>query len=148
MSAPNAGLAVQFIDGYARNVTRRYRVDETTLAGIITARTTIKNALLVLVDGAVFVVRAWVRYAFSDSAADDGANVDEGATFSCDLGDGRTGAFKIPTIDKGFIAGDGSVSMEDTEIIALVALFEGAAPRFLVSDGEAVVSVVSGRLDT
>lgn len=150
MSVPASGCSIQSIDFYGRTATRRYRFAATTYANMVTAVAAVLAAIQVLTDCAHLVTRAWVRVAYSGTEAAEGSNVDEGFTFAFDLGDARTAVFKVPApvVDDTFVTTDGTLDLTQTEFVTFLDFFEGGAPRILLSDGEPVVAIISGRLDT
>lgn len=143
------GVSIKYLDVYGRTATRRYRtVDQTNLADANDVAELVVGAVSDLILGGIILARKWRREVYA-GALTGLANLDEGATFNCDLGGGTWGFVKLPAPKKSnYVLADGSVDMANADVAAFAALFTGAAPRFVVSDGEAVLAIPSGKLDT
>jgi hypothetical protein len=76
-----------------------------------------------------------------------GANVDEGATLVVSkVGSTKRANLKVPGPVAGVRNADGTINITATEITNFIANFQ-AAGDFLISDGEVLDDVISGRLD-
>lgn len=73
------------------------------------------------------------------------ANMDAGATISCDLGGGKRAALKIPAPEVTILNADGSVDLTDALVTALES--EYLSGDVTISDGEVVLDFLSGKLD-
>lgn len=82
---------------------------------------------------------------FENETPNAGSNIDEGLTFSLDLGNAKTGTLKIPGPLKTSVQPDRSVDLTETDIAALLDNWVGGP--FLISDGETAVSAIKGVLD-
>lgn len=82
---------------------------------------------------------------FENETPAAGSNVDEGLTFSLDLGDDKSAALKIPAPSKVAVNSDRSVDLTDGDISNLLDNWINGP--FLISDGETAIGVIKGTLD-
>ena len=142
-----AHLAVTLRDAYGRTTTKRY---ETTAATVSAAQGALDDLLDSLADvsdlgqiKALFECPMVVTTPVTPVAL---SNIDVGATLHCQLVSAMGYGLKVPGIKAILLNADGSVKIGETAITTFVANFE-AAGAFLVSDGEVIAALLSGKLD-
>lgn len=137
-------LTVQLGDDYGRNTHKHYELDVTDFATAVT------ECGLFLIDLAAITKLEVITYtiaqktAYSDSVT-AGANKDAGVTLSVRKTDGEKAIIKVPDLVAGLVLGDGTVDIAAATIIAF--LDNWISDNFLVSDGEVVEALLSGKLD-
>lgn len=93
-----------------------------------------------------------VNYVLEDNtqtvAGADPSNVDVGATFRFTKSQGGYGSHKIPgfPIAKA-VAGSGAIPIDDADVVDYFDLFK-AGGSLLLDDGENLVALVAGKMDT
>lgn len=133
------------VDAYGRTTTKRYEGTSTLMADAITRSASLLGDLLALSDiGSLKIT--YSQDEISSSAAATGANLDAGMTLHCRLDNGKMYPLKVPVPDATVINADGSIDISNTLVTDFVANFM-LAGYFRVSEGNYVVSVVSGELD-
>ena len=85
-----------------------------------------------------------LRSNYSD-AVSAGANLDEGITLSVELASGKKAPIKVPAPVKSMVDAAGSVDITDTLVTDFVDNW--LVGNFLLSDGETVAQLLSGKLD-
>jgi len=137
---------LSLIDSMGRVVTKRIETNQTTLvdaAGAITDY---------LVDLEAVTDLGSIGSSYSEIGAGDtfsvtsGSNVDTGATFKVLTGTGKKAAHHVPGFKQSLAGGNGEIDVTGNEVVAYFANFlTGGELR--LSDGEYVVSVISGKMD-
>lgn len=138
-------VSFTLVDAYARNSTKRFEGEATTLAQAQT------DATALLADLAAVTLMGAYRRTFSvaesvSEAVEAGANVDAGGTLHCRLDNGKQYALKIPAINPALVNPDGSIDITATAITDYVANFE-AAGAYKVSEGNVITEILYGELD-
>jgi hypothetical protein len=141
---PVYDVSVRVRDAYNRSSTKRYQLDTTDHATAVTEVASFCADLAAAMEAEILEHSVALRTAYSDSAL-AGANLDEGITLSVELTSGKKAVIKIPAPVKSPVNADGSVDITD----ALISDFidNWLVGNFLVSDGETVASLLSGKLD-
>lgn len=138
-------VSFTLVDAYARNSTKRFEGEATTLAQAQT------DATALLADLAAVTLMGTYKRTFSVSesvseAVETGANVDAGGTLHCRLSNGKQYALKIPAIDPALVNADGSINIAATAITDYVANFQTAG-AYTVSEGNVITEILYGELD-
>lgn len=140
-------VAVTLKDAFGRSTTKRFEAEAATVANAQTYTDALLAALALVSDlghvKAVFEVPLTITVPV---AAVTGANVDVGATLHTTLASAKGYGLKIPSVKLSLIESDGRVDIADTDVVDYVAMFLSSG-HWNVSDGEHIVSVVSGELD-
>lgn len=131
-------------DAYGRRTRKTFELSVADYAGALARQTTLLAALANMCEAEIVSSKVWSEAAYTD-AVDAGANIDEGVTFSCDLGGGKSAALKIPSPVNSILNTDGTVDMTDGIVTALETEF--LSGEVLISDGETVLDFTSGKLD-
>jgi hypothetical protein len=133
------------VDDYGRSLTKGVETVDTVIATAITHVTAYLTALHAVSDAGWQKQDYLADGVITESPA-EGANRDVGATLRVTLDNGRNYAFRIPMIAAAMLNADGSVKIDDADILALVALFETAG-YLRVSDGNYITAILGGSLD-
>ena len=140
-------ISITLRDIYGRTTTKRFESVSTTVSAAQADATAILGALEDVSDlGQVKVEMTFVATIATPVGPVALSNVDTGATLHTTLVSNKGYALKIPGIKSGMIGPDGRIDIDAEEMVAYVALFEGAA-HFRVSDGDQISSVQYGELD-
>lgn len=141
---PVYDVSVKMRDAYGRQTTKRFQTNETDHATAVTAVSGFCADLAALSEAEILEYSVALKTAYTDSPA-AGANLDEGITISVELDSGKRAVVKVPAPVKSPINGDGTLDITDT----LVSDFTDnwLVGNFLLSDGETVAQVLSGKLD-
>jgi hypothetical protein len=138
-------VTFSLVDDYARSASKRFEGEATTLVqAAIDAGSLMTDFLAVSGMGTTLVT--YRQAEVENNAASTGANLDAGATIHCRLENGKGYAFKIPAIKSSLLNPDGTVNISDAAITDFVANFQLSGP-YRVSEGNYVVSILSGELD-
>lgn len=137
-------LTVFLRDAYKRRTRKRYQLEVVDHAQALVRAASLVDAISAAVGSEVLKYTVAQEVAYTDTV-EVGANVDEGVTFSADLGAGKTAAIKLPSPIAGYINGDGTINMTHSAITDFESEF--LSGEVLVSDGEVVLDLVSGKLD-
>lgn len=139
-------VTLKLRDSFGRETTKRIETNETVLSDAETAVATLLTDLAAITDleciGSVYSSKK-----AADTFAGAGtSNVDVGATFSVLTGTGKRASHKVPGFPLSKVEAGGTIDVTDVDVAAYFALFEtGGSLR--LSDGEYIVSVLSGQLD-
>lgn len=131
-------------DAYTRKGTKRFQLEVVDHAAALTRAASLVGALANIMEAEIVKYTVWQEVAYSDTL-DAGANKDEGATFSCDLGAGKEAALKIPSPLHSIRNADGSIDLLDAAVTGLESEF--LSGEVLISDGEVVLDFLKGTLD-
>lgn len=132
-------------DAYSRFGKKEFEGVDTVLADAKT------SAAALLSDFGAVSDLGVVRETYTDEvlvfgAAQAAANLDTGGTIRVRLNDGSVGIIKIPGIKASLVNVDGTIKVDDEDILAYVANFESSG-KYRISDGQYVVGIISGKLD-
>lgn len=136
--------SLTFLDAYTRKTTRTY---ELVATAYVDARAA---ADALLVDVQALTLGGVIRDQLSEvediaTAPGAGSNVDVGVTIQMSLGGSKVASINFPMPIAAAINSDSSLNLTQTQVANFLANFTGG--DVLVSDGEAVVSVLKGKLD-
>jgi hypothetical protein len=139
------GVSIQLIDDYGRTTTRRYENTQALAADALT------DVAALIVDFLAVSDLGTVKHdicvaTVAANGAQSGANKDVGGTLHVRLNNGKLYPLKIPGIKDAMLNADGSIKIDDEDVIAYVANFLTGG-TFRVSEGNYVTDIVSGELD-
>lgn len=141
---PIYDVTVTLRDAYNRTTTKRFQTDETDHAAAVSAANLFCADLSAITEAEIIAYTVGLKTAYTD-AVSAGANLDEGVTLSVELTSGKRAVIKVPAPVKSPVNPDGSVDITDTLVTDF--LDNWLVGNFLLSDGETVSSLLSGRLD-
>jgi len=136
---------ITMVDDYGRSLTKGVETVDTVLATAITHVGAYLTALNAVSDGG-WQKQDYLSAGVVTQAPGTGANRDVGATLRVSLDNGKNYAFRIPMPKAGIINADGSIDIADSDVLALIALFESSG-YLRVSEGNYVTGVLGGSLD-
>lgn len=119
------------------------------IADVISAASGLMSALAAVTDAAIVSYR--VSEVYEDSAVSPAGEVEEQALLVVNTDDGKKALMRIPAPNVGIFAASSGpnynvVDINDATLLAYIAEFEaGAGVEFLISDGQTVASLVSGK---
>lgn len=131
-------------DAYNRRSTKRFQISVIDHPTAVTAMADFCADLAAATEAEILEHSVALKTTYSDTA-DAGANLDEGITLSAELTSGKRAVIKVPAPVKTPVNADGTVDITNAIITDLAANFTSGV--FLVSDGETVSSILSGKLD-
>jgi hypothetical protein len=143
-------VTLHFKDHWNREASKRFELDETTLADAIDAVSGVGGLLTAL--NAVTNLQ-YLKATFSQDdatgafagSADTLNSRDIGATFTVMCANGKKAAVKVPGFIGTLANDDGSINVSGSEVAALFAHF--ITGNFKVSDGQAITEVLKGSMD-
>jgi hypothetical protein len=145
-------LDVTLADAYGRKTRKHYETEDISGADLgaeyLAAQafaTTLMAALANLSEAEILYYNLGSETTFTDTA-DAGANKDEGITVQAKKLDNKLASLKVPAPVNSVIDPDGTVDLTDALVTAYFNHFL-VGGGFTCSDGENIVSLVSGRLD-
>lgn len=127
---------------------RKYRTSLNISAADVGAAETVLAAQAVLMSNVTELEVLWTTLSIKTVITDTvtaGANKDEGATFSVRKANNERSPVRIPGPIQAMRLGDGTIDLTNTDVIAYFAPYLNG--DILVSDGELVTEVKSGKLD-
>jgi len=133
-------------DAYQRQCTKQWDGVATTVAQAHTDA----DALAVdleAVSGAGVAKHIVSQETLLSPTVASGSNLDAGGTLHCRLDNGKLYPIKIPAINPAVVLSDGNIDITDALILAFVAHFQSGG-EFTVSEGDLVVTIEGGELDT
>lgn len=143
---PVYNVNVEIVDAQNRKTSKNYETqDLADFAAALVAADTLVDALALITEGDILSYIVSQRIVYTDTVT-AGANADEGGTFVLRKADNRHCAHKIPMPIAAIRQPDGSLDIEDASVIAYFGNFMDAGD-FVMSDGEVVTTVISGKLD-
>lgn len=119
------------------------------LADVVTAAGTLMTSLAAVTDAAIVAYR--VSEVYEDAVATPAGEIEEQALLVVNTDDGKKALMRIPAPNVGiFTAASGPnynvVDINDAALLTYIGEFQtGAGVEFLVSDGQTVTSLVSGK---
>lgn len=131
-------------DAYGRNTSKKYLVEAVDVAAARTAASDMAADLAQLTEAQILWYTVAEKITYSDTV-DAGANKDEGVTFVVRKTDNEKATIKVPAPINAIFNTDGTVDLTNSAVSSFMANFLSGV--FLVSDGEVVDSLLSGRLD-
>jgi hypothetical protein len=138
-------ISVTYLDGYGRTTTRRVGTVSTTLTAAAADAAALIDAMADVSDlGTVkFSIEETTG---AEAAAGEGSNLDVGATLTVTLSNTKKFPFRVPGIKAAKLNADGTVKVDDADILTLIGLFDAEA-HLRVSEGDSIVNVLHGTLD-
>ena len=133
-----------FLDAYNTKTSRSYHITAADFAAARLIATNNLTTIQAIVLGAV-IKETLAEQNFIGGVPGAGANVDTGATFTWDMGSGKTASTNLPMPVPAIINVDRSINLADANVLAWTANYTDG--DILVSDGEVVQSVIHGELD-
>jgi hypothetical protein len=143
-----AKLSVSLVDAYGRTTKRVYGMDsQVDLATYLSVAAAYVDALQAVTDLGTVRVDIIIPSGEAQTAAQAGANVDRGGTFSgfIEDGNGKKASLKLPCPKLSLVNDDGSIPIEGA-VATWLAEFEDDGD-FTLSDGERVETWIAGSLD-
>lgn len=145
-------LSVTMMDAYGRTTRKLYKTEDISGADVgaeyLAAQgfaTTFLTALGNLTEAEILYYNLGREVVYSDSVV-AGANVDEGLTAVALKTNNKKVVIKVPAPINAVFNADGTLDITDGIVTAYMNHFIATA-GFTISDGENIVSLVSGRLD-
>lgn len=136
--------SVTLRDAYNRQTTKRYEVDAVDHTTALAEFNALCVDLAALSMAEIISYTCGLKTAYTDTVT-AGANLDAGITLSVEVSTGEKATLKVPAPVASVINTDGTVDVT----AALVADYvdNWITGNFLVSDGEEVSTLLSGKLD-
>lgn len=140
-------------DNYGRRTRKRYQTESfggvdagADFLSAIAAAQALQADLSALSEAEVLSFQISYNEQVADAVVGS-ANVDEGATLTVSkVGVSNRATMKVPAPIQGVRNGDGTIDVAAVEVTNFIANFQSAGD-FLISDGEVVDAVISGKLD-
>lgn len=138
-------VGLEMVDDYGRITTRRFSNTDTLVADALTSVGSLITDFLAVSDLGTVKHDVAVR-TVATNAATAGANKDVGGTLHCRLDNAKMYALKIPGVKASMVNTDGSLKIDDEDIVAYVANFLTGG-KFRVSEGNYITEILYGELD-
>ena len=133
------------VDAYQRNVSKSFNLRGADYAAALANLTALLTDFLP-VSGMRVVTTTLSEKVTRTDAATAGANRDEGATLTVLNSLGEKSTLKIPCPEEGYRNPDGTIDIEDAEVVAYFENFLSTGSAFIDRDLSAV-ELLSGKLD-
>jgi hypothetical protein len=137
--------SVALYDGLGRTINKSYELDTTDFATAQTEVAAMVDDLQAITESEVLSYTVAQRTAYSGTSP-VGSNFDEGATISLRKTDNFKAVHRIPAPTQALRqAGTDAVDTTDADLIAYFGNW--ISGNFLMSDGEQIAAVLSGKMD-
>lgn len=141
---PVYDVSIKMRDAYNRVTTKHFQTSETDHPTAVTAVIGFVNDLMAITEAELLEHKVALKTAVSDAPA-AGANLDEGITLSVELTGNKKAPIKVPAPVKSFVNADGTVDITDSLVTDFIENW--TVGNFLLSDGDTVTQLLSGKLD-
>lgn len=139
---------VKLMDTMGHLTRKRIETNKDVYADANTAIDAYLAELDPLTDLSVVGVNYIMEDATQTVAGEAASNVDVGATFRFTKSGGGYGSHKIPGFPQAkAVVGSGDIPIDDLDVVAYFDLFK-AGGSLLLDDGENLVALVTGKMDT
>lgn len=137
---------VTLIDSLNSIVKKRFELEATTLVQAKIDCNLLIADLLAVTDLGVVSISYTDKDDTEESVAAANSSIDAGATFRLRLDNGAVAVHKIPGFPISKASSDRNIDVADVDVVAYFANFESAG-AFLLSDGQYITAVLSGKFD-